>query len=399
MDRNIDKLKNVFYVGHIGAEGTAMAIHTRNIAKLLNGYGYNVSFICQCVPKKHKRYSEDDYYNYFYTKQYIKIPKLSAIEWMIEEMSGIKLFNLFKNKLNNEGIDLVIFYGYSGEKKIIDFCKRKKIKVLIDRTDWFDKDDRKGLFGKIFTKYCADKCIKKYDFYADGVISISKFFYDFYKKQGQNTFWMPPIFEVPKKDKIEIKVKSKEVIRLVYAGSLGGTKDIIDPIIEILLNKYNKDKIQFTLDLVGINNDQLDVKFGKNNWEGYGVFAHGRLPHSETVKIISNSDFSFLLRHNKRYAKAGFSTKFAESMSYGVPVICTQVGGADLLIKNMKNGILLKDNKKDTIESVLSKIINFTEEDIYYMKNNAYRDALRYFDYNSYEQKFNKFIKGDINIL
>lgn len=385
--------KKALYIGHIGSEGTAMAIHSRNIAQVLEMHGFQVSFVCQCVSKGKREYGKEDKYEYLYTKQYIKVPKLNAIEWMLEELSGIKLFHLFKKKMRQIKPDLVMFYGYSAEKKIVDYCKKNNVEIIVDRTDWFEKSDRKGLFGRIFTKYVADKSIEKYDYEANGVISISKYFYDFYKAGGQNTIWIPPVFEVAHHDKFERN--NSAVIRLVYAGSLGGTKDIIDPVVECVLSRFNKEKIRFELNLVGITEEQLNAKFGKHDWNAVGINANGHVPHDEAERIVSESDFSFLLRQNKRYAKAGFSTKFAESMSNGVPVICTKVGGADVLVDNMRNGILIENNEVSTIEATLNKLLNLTDDEIVDMKNAAYESALQYFDYHSYIESLRLFIENN----
>ena len=386
-------MKNAIYVGHIGWEGTAMAIHSRNIAHLLESRGYQVSFVSPCATKQYREFGKEDKYQYYYTKQFIKIPKLRTIEWMLEELYGIKLFVLFKKILKQKKADLVLFYGYSGEKRIIDYCKKRNVRVFIDRTDWFETDDREGVFGKLFTKVCADNCIEKYDLKANGVIAISKFFYDYYSARGQKTIWIPPIFNVPKG--LHFESPKASVIKLVYAGSLGGTKDIIAPVVECLVTSLNRDKVCFRLDLIGITEQELSMKFGEHNWQALAIYAHGRVAHKEAIKIVSNSDFSFLLRQNKKYAKAGFSTKFAESMCNGVPVICTEVGGADVLVQNMKNGILIKDNKKETVQNVLEDLLLLERKEIKKMKESAYDTALKYFDFFSYESEFNTFLEGN----
>ena len=387
------KNKNAMYIGHIGCKGTAMAVHTRNIAQLLEMIGYQVSFISQCVPRGGSKYDSNDRYIYNYTKQYVKIPKISAIEWIIEELFGIKLFNLFKKKVEKQKPELVVFYGYSGEKKIINYCKKHDIKVIIDRTDWFDADDKEGLFGKIHTKYLTDKCIEKYDLKANGVVSISEFFYNFYTSKGQKTIWIPPIFtDIDYKTNIN-KIERNN-IKLVYAGSLGNNKDIIDPIVNCITNIFNKENIKFILNLVGITEEQLDSRFGNHDWKKHGIFAYGRVSHEESQKIVSQSDFSFLLRQNKRYAKAGFSTKFAESMSLGVPVICTKVGGADSIITDMLDGIHITDNNIETIENVLCSLLEFSDSEINKIKQNTYDTAHQKFLASNYSKKMNEFIQS-----
>ena len=384
--------KQIIYVGPIGTEGTAMAIHTRNIAEILEQNGHRVSFVCQSVPNGYNEYKKNDKYTYSYANQYIKIPKLRAIEWMIEELSGFKLFKLFKKQCRKIKPDLVIFYGYSAERKVIKYCKKNNIKIIIDRTDWFDKIDRKGVFGRIFTRFLSDKCIEKYDYMANGVISISKYFYEFYTSGGQNTIWIPPIFKVNKKE-IFNRSKPNEV-NLVYAGSLGGKKDNIYPVVECMIKDLIDMKNQVKLNLVGITEMQLNEKFGEHKWPELGINAYGRVPHSIAEKIVSEADFSFLLRQNKRYAKAGFSTKFAESMANGVPVICTKVGGADLLVNDTENGILVNNNDISTIMDTLSRISKLNDTEITKMKQAAYITATKYFNSSVYINDLREFIEN-----
>lgn len=373
------------YIGHIGKKGTAMAIHTRSIAQLLEELNYKVSFVVQYVDEKDQFIN--DKYKYFYTKQIIKLPKLKALEWMFEEILGIKLFLLFKKIAKKERVDLVIFYGYSSEKLIINFCKKNNIKIIVDRTDWFEKEDRKGIFGKIFTWF-TDKCITDYDLKTDGVISISNYFYNFYKNNKQKTIWLPPIFNI--ENNIFFINDKEKIIKLVYAGSLGGQKDTIIPVIKAL-QEINRNDIKFHLNLIGISSKELEKYFYEDLCK-IGVYAHGKKSHEKTLEILKKSDFSILLRQNKRYAKAGFSTKFAESMYFGVPVICTSVGGADTIIENNKDGILLENNEIETIKKCFFRILSFDKNEIADIKQNAYVKGKKIFSGKNYLEIIREFL-------
>ena len=381
---------NIIYIGHIGEDGTAMALHTRNIASLLNELEYNVTFVCKSVVNSGKKYDKSDIFEYHYTKQYFKSGKLKTIEWMLEEVTAIKLILLFRKINSKINAKLVFFYGYSGEKYILRYCQRNGIKVVIDRTDWFEPDDSNGLFGKLFTKYIANKCVVRHDFQADGVISISHFFEKHYKQGGQKTIFIPPLMRNVISAQNVLPVNKP--IRLVYAGSLAGNKDSILPVIECLLKVFNCEEIQFELSLVGISESQLNQSFGVHEWEKLGIYAFGRVSHCESENIVRKSDFSFLLRQNKRYARAGFSTKFAESMSMGVPVICTSVGGADKMITDMENGVLVHDNTTQSIQIALKKILNLSDEQRNQMKVDAQALATKVFQVEIYKKPLKNFL-------
>ena len=377
---------NVIYVGDIGVEGTAMSINTRNIANILNDLNYKVFFVCDGF--NNRKIISDEKKEYTYTKKKINIPKISGIEYFLEEATGTKKIRLLKNLIKENKPKFVILYKVSGEYSVLKYCKKFNIPVILERTDWFDYCDHKSLIGKIlqFQLNCTYKYLDKK---ANGVISISQYFDDYYKKLGINSLYLPPIFDFDLNKKIYRS--DSEKIKLVYAGSLGTKKDLIFPIINAL-KIINTNEVNFTLDIIGISEEELKKRVNDFNFENIGIRLHGRLPNESTKKIIQKCDFSFLLRENKRYAKAGFSTKFVESMTLGVPVICTKVGGADSIINDFVDGILLENNEVNTLVATFERILKMNKEEILTMKINSYKTACNKFHKNNYKDKMESFI-------
>lgn len=377
---------NIVYVGNVGIEGTAMSIHAQNLAWVLEQSGHKVSFICLAQGKNHNPISNG---KYFYPKKRTKIPGLSKVDFWIEEYTGGQMFSILKSI--KEKIDIVILYGCRGEDKFIEFCHSRNIAVLMDAVDWFEVNDKTDFLSKIYFKYYVERCRTQIDKKLDGVIAISSFLNNYYsKKMGVKTIWIPPVFEITQKvikrqPMVGIKIK------LVYAGSPGRGKDSIKPAV-MAVKKLNETEKRIRFDLIGISQNQLDAEFGWLDWESFGIVAHGWLPHEDTQKIVEQADFSFLLRSNKTYAKAGFSTKFVESMCHSVPVICTAVGGADMLINDNQNGVLVYDNEQSTLEGKLNALLALTNEEILQIKKNAYDTALQYFDRSNYIKKLDTFI-------
>ena len=381
-------MRNALYVGSdIGSKNTAMAIHAQNVAKLFRLVGYNTYFLCRDNGDKLNRIYDG---NYIYVDNYFNIPKISSLERKLDLITSFKLMKKVVKVVEEKNIECIIFYGIRGEKKLIDFCKRKKIKIYIDRVDWFEMSDRKQNLTNRITQYYCDKNILEYDFLSDGVISISKYFYDYYSKNKINTVWIPPIFDV---ENVEIKRKNHGKIKLVYAGSLGNNKDDIRPVVKGMIKRNYNHKNDFNLILIGISFDDLNKEFGNNNdWLKIGIEAKGKIPNQDVIKIVKDSDFSILLRQNKRYAKAGFSTKFAESMSYGTPVICTKVDGSDIVVTNKVDGFLIKNNEQETIDNILNIIAHLSSETIEQMKKSAYETAKKNFSIAEYQNKFKEFL-------
>lgn len=385
-----DKTKEIMYVGDVGKPNTALSIHAQNMARLFGKMGYHTTFICDAYKGMNKISDETELFNYCYTSKFITIPKISAIEWLIDELTGWKYRKILKEKIRSKKPEFVLMYGYAGESWMVKYCHKKKIPFIVERVDWFEKSDRTGFIERELFQRQVDKTILKIDKHVDGVISISKFFEEYYYKMNVPTIFVPPIFEFGNNDILKNYERSS-MLHLVYAGSIGGNKDYIFPVLQAV-KRINSKKIRIHMDLIGLTLGQVENLTGEACWQKYGVDILGRVPNSMAKRIIQKADFSFLLRENKQYAKAGFSTKFAESMCLGVPVICTKVGGADSVITHMYDGICLGNNDISTIEKTLIFLMNKSSEEIMEMKSNAYITASRLFNIESYVEGMDEFL-------
>ena len=385
-----DKTKEIMYVGDVGKPNTALSIHAQNMARLFGKMGYHTTFICDAYKGMNKISDETELFNYCYTSKFITIPKISAIEWLIDELTGWKYRKILKETIRSKKPEFVLMYGYAGESWMVKYCHKKKIPFIVERVDWFEKSDRTGFIERELFQRQVDKTILKIDKHVDGVISISKFFEEYYYKMNVPTIFVPPIFEFGNNDILKNYERSS-MLHLVYAGSIGGNKDYIFPVLQAV-KRINSKKIRIHMDLIGLTLGQVENLTGEACWQKYGVDILGRVPNSMAKRIIQKADFSFLLRENKQYAKAGFSTKFAESMCLGVPVICTKVGGADSVITHMYDGICLENNDISTIEKTLIFLMNKSSEEIMEMKSNAYITASRLFNIESYVEGMDEFL-------
>lgn len=380
----------VYYVGDIGCPNTAKAIHGMNMSLLFNYLGYHVT--CFCESWTHQKItSRNPLIEYKYVKRFFNNGKLSSLEWLIETLYGFKLFKLVKNDIKKKKPSYVVLYGFEGEKKLIKFCKKEKIPIILERTDWFEKDDRINFINRNFIHPKVEKYMKKYDFYANGVIAISKYLLDYYKSNECQAVQIPPVFEIDFKNKI-VKTNN-QYLTLVYSGSIAKSKDDILSLINALL-EINKKNIQIIFNIIGPTENDLPSNLQNTNFSNYGIHFFGKMPNEEAKKIIKQADFSVLLRQNKKYSKAGFSTKMAESMSLGVPVICTKVGGSDTVIANMYNGILIENNEYQTLLNILYQLLTLSKTQVNYLKNNAYKSSYNLFSIESNAKNLKKFLES-----
>ena len=169
------------------------------------------------------------------------------------------------------------------------------------------------------------------------------------------------------------------------------TNYYIDTLLHAII-RLNTDEVRVVIDIIGPDKMQVQKLVGNDELEKYGIYCHGRLSHDKTLSIVEKADLSVLLRMNKRYAKAGVSTKFCEAMMLGVPSICTSVGGTDLFVKDKYNGFLVRNNDLNTLETTLLSIIDLSREQIEEIKNNALTTANELFTPDKYIEQFNAFL-------
>ena len=387
-----NKEKHLYYVGNIGLDYTAMYVHCQGIANLYSRIGYKTVFLCEGIAGYPREIIRNDY-KYIYTHTALgSVPVLKQLEFLLEMETGYKLWRLFKRQVEKLKPDAVILYGVVFEKRLLAYCKKRNIPVIIERVEWQDIKDQSLIIDRMIRMRIIERDIRTTDFKANGIIAISDYLYNHYN--GMNRILIRPLFDDKKMTGLSrINDSKSSIIKLVYAGSLGSSKDIILPAIQAV-KSINKEsgKNLVLLDLVGDINEAFIKKQQNDNWSYYGIKVYGRKSHVETLEIVKSADFSLLLRENRRYAKAGFSTKFAESMLLGVPVICTKVGGSDSVVNDNVNGILLNDNLESTLKKKLLYLLGLSYAEKTYLKENAYKTACELFLPNKYIDDLRRFM-------
>ncbi|BFL47585.1 glycosyltransferase [Lactonifactor longoviformis] len=411
-------MKRILYVSRAGLPIDATGLRIEQIGAIYEALGYHIHYICnrriddtirnagyEVVPTKTllEKLNKNEYHFSIENKIYSYLPefqggKINALSEIIEIVCASKAYHRIVNYCEKDKPDAIILYNdvYALTKKLIKYCKRKNIRLLADVTEWYEKRKNATVAEKLVI-CLSNYRIKKLDQHLDGVIAISHYFEQYYKQKKVNCVWVPPLMRTdftvaPLKYNYN---ERKGVINFIYAGS-PGSKDILLPFV-LALMEVNKTGICCRLDIAGIADSYFE-KIGMHELRSYGIYAHGRLTHDETLEYVKRADFGILLRKNQRYARAGFSTKFAECMSMGVPMICNKVGGTDNLIDSWENGILIDDYKAETLVELLLKICELDLSEVIKMKVNAQQDAVKYFSEKVYRKQLYKLLRGDSEI-
>lgn len=308
--------------------------------------------------------------------EYIDYPQ-SLSQW-------IKYITTFvpEEKILEYKPDYVILYNFPAvaSLRILRACHKKGIKVIHDLTEWESSIgwSPREIIRKIDINLRMYYCMKK----MDGVIAISRYLHDYYSHYTK-TILVPPTVDLtsPKFDRDRVLIASNP-IQLVYAGSIGaGNKERLDYIIHTV-SKVKSLK----LTVVGLTAEQYVNAYGNLPEDCNNVEFKGRVSHNEAVNIVCRSDFQMLIRENTLKNKAGFPTKFVESMSCCTPIIATISSNICDYLVDGKNGFIVDEH--NSLEDTLKRVSQMRSDEIVSMKEQC-RDFVR-FDYRNYVEEFSK---------
>lgn len=291
--------------------------------------------------------------------------------------------------------DAVILYNHPALaiEHITKFCHKKRIKALADVTEWYEPQGN-PIF-KAIKGFDTNRRMRKSHLKVDGLICISSYLAVYYRRQGAKVIEIPPLVDI-EQPKWHQKVEEHHgEFRMVYAGSPGSSKDRLDLILtaldEIIPNLEKK--IRF--DIIGITQEQYIDTWGDNKHHDYAVF-NGRRPHEEVIKKLLEADFQIFLRPDNLPNRAGFPTKFVETItSRTLPITNLSSNLKDYLINN-KNGFVIEALDIVSIKSAINSALAVKSDAIEILKRNL--DNTK-FDYRLYSNKLYDFIKNICGII
>lgn len=391
-------MKKILYIGQIAIEGSASCTHIRNRARFFNNIGYEVYGLSECPKNECDKVEDTDFLKYVYMKPFHGKGKVRGAGWIADQFLGIHTYNEIIRALKFISPDIIILYELNSivvEERIRAYCKKHNIRLIIEVTEWMEVENRKEIAtrGIVWQKDIQKRYIDKR---CGNIIAISEFLYEHYRNQGCNVIKLPPlVYDFADKDQIfrDRDVVKLHQVKLVFAGTTD-FKDYLEPMLKAI-RKINNNEIKIIFDVVGPSPDAIESMLECSSPAQYGINCYGRLSHENTLSIVRKADFSVLMRENKRYAKAGVSTKFVEAMSLAVPSICTAVGGTDAFVSDGVDGILIKDNSVHEVLDKLVQIVNMDSSKILQMKLNALNTAKQVFSEGQYYNVAKCFLEGE----
>jgi len=380
-------MKKILYIGGFELpDKNAAAQRVISNGKALRELGHEVVFIglTKSAPESFQ-YQDFDCRELAYPES--KKKWISFLFSIKKEAELIKSFNP----------DILVFYNYPSFKLWWLKNRFRNKTIFGDITEWYESS---GL--------SLTSIVKRIDVWLrmrmilpkiDGLIVISEYLEDFYRRKVKNVINIPPLVDIyENKWAIIQNSTSENRYNLVYAGSPGGgNKDRLDLIVSSVRKARLESGKDIHLDVIGLNKKEFLENFGTNletKIEDEYIHFHGRVSHMEALEFVKKADFSIFLRNNNLTNTAGFPTKFVESISCGTPVITNPSSNLSSYFKKYPDlGVLIDSLTEDSINLGIMVAISQSKEQIRLKKQFCLN--CRLFDYRNYLVYFNELLKKE----
>lgn len=278
-------------------------------------------------------------------------------------------------------------------------CRKVSLPIIGESCEWYDSSTWKyGALDphNIAFQLAHSSAYKKWD----SVICISSYLDRYYKGLGISSTVVPTILDtVNVRPRIESDAAERN-INILFAGTFGGTKDGVTPIVSASLRMCASSARKIVVNLLGPS--EGDAK------KALGVGVYNRALEAGVLRILPRvpqevmfdywrwADYGTFIRPNRRSSEAGFPTKLGEGMSAGTPFITNRTGDIPKYVSSGRNGFLLKNNSEESCINLLEQLLTMGNDDHSILRKAARIDAECYFDYRRYSTCVNQLIKGAI---
>lgn len=386
-------LKIIYYIGNFDKPNlTAAGKRAYGNALIFEKIGYKVILIgkskdkrCNQIPNK---YGKSIYFYSFPNCNRIRV--LTFIKYLsdIIKREGEPYMIV---RYNSPG--LAIF-----DYMLLRYCKKYKYPVVADVADWLPSNGYNIFFDIIkTTDTFLDKAI--FNKKSDGVITISTYLANYYKKNGcKNVIVIPPITE---KYKGDLNSPLAENINIVYAGipfRLGRriknsdeVKDRLD--LSVLALAGIKESVVFNI--YGLTQEDYLIAYPAHeliiNKKNDRIIFHGKKSMEIVQNDVNQADLTILLRNKNRATNAGFPTKVVESLACGTPVITTNTSDLGKYIKHKRNGFIITLEDLQGVQVQIDEAIRYYKHHRKEMRENCISD--KQFLPDRYTESVSKFLQ------
>lgn len=282
--------------------------------------------------------------------------------------------------------------------KIQSLCKSHNVPAIGESCEWYDPSTWKyGVLDLHNIAFQLAHCL----WYTrwDAVVCITSLLEAYYKEHGLPSAVIPTILDVRHSlPRLESDAGSRD-INFLFAGTFGGTKDGIAPMVEAAVDRAEVlSARKVIINVLGPSGEQVKTSLGAELYKracvSGALVVHGAVSQEKVVDFWRWADYGMFLRPSRRSSNAGFPTKLGEGMAVGTPFIMNRTGDIPLYIDNGRNGFLLDNCSKEDCGLVVDTLLALSSEEHSALRIAARNCAERFFDFHVYEGRLLALIRN-----
>lgn len=274
---------------------------------------------------------------------------------------------------------------------LLTFGKWYGVKIVLDNTEWYESEH---LPGGRFGPAAFENWLRMRVVYPrfKHVICISSFLERRYARR--NVVRIPPLWPHMIDDSAE-HMSPDGCVRFIYAGD-AGRKDLLTPFIRSLPAIRQAVGRKIVLCVAGSDATSMEAALRDQGLDPSefmsSIECHGRVSRERVAELYRSCHFSILFREDKRYARAGFPTKAAESWALGCPLLTNRVGDVGHMAEHMVDAIVVDMRHiADEVTRALSSLVG--SQTYCEMSRNSRRKAIRFFTSHACAPRFGSFVQ------
>ena len=246
---------------------------------------------------------------------------------------------------------VVLYSGYTPYlQRLLPWCRRNGVRLLFDAVEWYEPEHLTGYLASPYQwniEWAMRRLIPK----TDGVIAISQYLADYYRRRGLPVAIVPPTTSAIAAGDWQ----PDDTLRLCYAGSPAGHKDDLGTVLQAQAQLAGNGEV-VRLDVAGPEPALVAALLGADSCDGIPwLRAHGMLPPARVGQLVGQADFTVLVREDRRQSNAGFPTKFVESFAAGTPVIANLTSDLGRHLRDGETGLVCASGTVDGLATTVRR--------------------------------------------
>lgn len=257
--------------------------------------------------------------------------------------------------------------------------KRKHVIVVYDCVEWPSPSEKRfGVFSASYIKrtfinrFWINKSVR--------VISISSYLNDYFLCKGIRSVRIPNLSS--SSVSYQPFLGDTACLSFLFAG-YPRKKDLLSVFLDAVCELPDNKRGIIHVYVAGPSADFYQTPLGCAKYVSSHFHFLGFQGRDAVIDLYSKCNFSILIRNqNLRVCKAGFPTKFVESLLFSTPVFCNISSDLGMYVNNEVNSFVVSDCSVNSIKKGLLNLVelfSLSPETIMSMRKQAYLSSQAFF--------------------